>query len=373
MEGAKMTVVNTSLRQETQLRERMDRLVQAQGLPGIHHAVVDAQDILFEHTSGWRDIGARLPVTAETTFMASSSTKALTAAAVLQLVEQGKVALDHSLSAYYADHPYGEAVIIRQLLNQTSGIPNPLPLRWLHRVEEHAAFDEASALQHVLAKNSRLRSKPGQRYGYSNISYWLLGKVVEQVTGMPYCEYMRRNIFEPLGASPAELGCEIPDLDQHARGYQPKYTPLGLFVALTIDRSLLERTEAGRYRLRPVYMNGPAYGGLIGTARGFARFLQDQLRARPVLFGKPTRQLFFAAQRDSRGQAIETTLGWHRGEVAGVPFYGKPGGGPGFQSNVRVYPTRGIATVWLANQTGVSEGPINRFTDELDRLFVEGK
>ena len=69
-------------------------------------------------------------------------------------------------------------------------------------------------------------------------------------------------------------------------------------------------------------------------------------------------------------EAVETTLGWHRGQLAGTPYFGKPGGGPGFQSNLRVYPLRGLATVWLANQTSISEGPINRLTDALDRHFL---
>jgi CubicO group peptidase (beta-lactamase class C family) len=179
---------------------------------------------------------------------------------------------------------------------------------------------------------------------------------------------MRRNIFDPLGASSAELSCQIPDLAQHARGYQQKFSPLGLFLYLAIDRALLERSEAGQYRLRPVYMNGAAYGGLIGTARGFARFLQDQLRARPALFGAETRKLFFSPQTNSRGESIPTTLGWHCGLAWGVPYYGKPGGGPGFQSNLRVYPDLGLASVWLANRTGASESPINKFTDELDSM-----
>ena len=117
-------------------------------------------------------------------------------------------------------------------------------------------------------------------------------------------------------------------------------------------------------------MNGAPYGGLIGTARAFSRFLQDQLRSGSVLFDDETKKLFYAEQKDSRGRPIETTLGWHRGMLSGVEYYGKPGGGPGFQSNMRIYPANGIATVWLANETGVSEGPIRKLTDNLDRHFL---
>ncbi|MBI1881667.1 MAG: serine hydrolase [Chloroflexi bacterium] len=180
---------------------------------------------------------------------------------------------------------------------------------------------------------------------------------------------MRQHIFDPLNTSPEEMSCLIPDPAHHAQGYQKKYSLLDLFLYLMMDKALLGETEAGRFRIRPVYMNGPAYGRLIGTARGFARFLQDQLRAKPILFNADTKRLFYAHQKNNRGEDIETTLGWHRGRLANVPYYAKPGGGPGFQSNIRIYPDRAMATAWLINETGVSESAINTFTDRLDREF----
>jgi len=356
--------------QERSVQDYLDRLTQKQKIPGIQYLVLDQQDIRFEYYGGQRNIGAHLPVTPVTTFMASSSSKPLTATAILQLVEQGKVELDATLSSYYPDHPYGDQVTLRHLLNQTSGIPNPLPLKWIHSAETHPSFDQAAALKTVLNKHSKLAFIPGDKYAYSNISYWLLGVVIEQVSGQSYCDYMRQYVFEPLGAGPEELNCLIPDLAHHAQGYQKKYSLLGLFLYLMMDKALLAETEAGRFRIRPVYMNGTAYGGLIGTARGFARFLQDQLQAKSILFNSDTKTLFYAHQQNNRGEAIETTLGWHRGHIANVPYYGKPGGGPGFRSNIRIYPDQALATVWFINETGVSEDAINTFTDRLDRQFL---
>jgi CubicO group peptidase (beta-lactamase class C family) len=355
--------------QENQARTYLDGLIQKNQIPGIQYVVVDAQNIRFEYYGGRRNIGANLPVTEQTTFMASSSTKVLTAAAVLQLVERGQVELDKSLSAYYPDHPYGEQVTLRHLLNQTSGIRNPAPVKWLHTVEEHTAFDEAQALKKVLNQHPKLAFTPGDKYAYANISYWLLGQVIQQVSGQRYCDYLRQNVFQPLNIGQAELDCLIPDLTQHARGYQ-KISLLGLMLYLMLDGKVRGGTARGWFRLKPVYMNGPAYGGLIGRARGFAPFLQDQLRPEPILFGAATKALFFSPQKNNQGQEIETTLGWHRGQVADLPYYGKPGGGPGFRSNLRIYPDRSIATVWLMNETGISEGPCNQLSDTLDCHFL---
>jgi len=351
-------------------RDYLDRLIHSNRIPGIQYLVVDDQTIQFEYAGGKRDIRANLPVTPQTTFMASSTTKTLTAAAVLQLIERGRLELDKRLSSYYPNHPYGTQVTIRNLLNQTSGIPNPLPLKWLHKMEEHADFDEDMALQKIMREHPRLAFTPGDRYAYSNISYWLLGKVIQAASGQDYCEYLRQNICAPLRINPEEMSCFIHDPAQHARGYQRRYSLPGVLLPLLMDKTLLEGTEAGWVRLKPVYMNGPAYGGLIGTARGFSLFLRDQLRAEPILFGPDTRKRFFSHQKNNRGRDIETTLGWHRGRVADISYYGKPGGGPGFQSNIRVYPERGIATVWFVNKTGISENAINKFTDALDRYFL---
>lgn len=361
--------MNTASR-ETRVRNYLDRLIRKNRMPGMQYLVTDAESIRFEYYGGWREVGAGLPVTPETTFMFSSSTKVLTAAAVLQLVGQGKVELDGSLSGYYPDHPYGPGVTVRHLLNQTSGIPNPAPLRWLHRVDEHAAFDEDRALRKVMEDHPRPAFPPGGKYSYSNISYWLLGMVVQAVSGMRYEDYMRGNILAPLGAERAELDFSIHDLTLHAGGYQKKWSPLSVILYLMMDRALLDGTESGWIRIRPVYMNGPSYGGLIGTARGFSRFLRDQLRKDSVLFSAETKKLFFSRQKTNRGRETGTTLGWRRGRASGIRYYGKPGGGPGFQSNIRLYPEKGIATILIMNRTGVSEGSINRFTDAVDTFFL---
>lgn len=355
---------------ENSVRSYFDQLINRGRVPGIQYLVVGDQNILFEYFGGKRDIGANLSVTPETTFMASSSTKALTAVAVLQLIERGKIGLDESLSTYYPDHPYGTIVTIRHLLNQTSGIPNPLPLKWLHKVEEHIAFNEGKALEKILHDNSKLVFTPGDRYAYSNISYWLLGKVIEATSGFSYCDYMQQFIFDPLSINQEQISCRIADPSRHAKGYQKKYSAQGMLLSLMIDKTMLEVVEEGWVRLSSVYMNGPAYGGLIGTARGFSRFLQDQLRAKSVLIGSDSKKLYFSHQKNNKGRDIETTLGWHRGKLFGTTYYGKPGGGPGFQSNIRIYPEMGIATVWFINMTGISERAINKFTNSLDRYFI---
>jgi D-alanyl-D-alanine carboxypeptidase len=360
----------TSKNSVTQAVATTSGFVENGTLPGIQYVVVSRNGTLLECCNGATDASTGAPVTPATTFMASSVTKTLTAAAILQLKDRGRLNLDSHLSSLFASHPYGGDLRIDHLLNQSSGVPNPVPLRWLHLADSHSDYDEETALALALKKHAKLRFEPGSKYAYSNLAYWLLGKVIENVSGLSYADYMRSNIFDALGIGSDELDCLIPDPGRHATGHLRRWSVLGYLMPFMMDTRFFAESAPGRRRFKSVYMNGPAYGGLIGTARAFSKFLQDQLQPESVLFGKATRELFYSKQTDSSGRLMETTLGWHRGDLNGTAYYGKPGGGPGFQSNMRLYPSKEIGTVWLANETAASEGPIHALTDQLDRNFI---
>ena len=76
------------------------------------------------------------------------------------------------------------------------------------------------------------------------------------------------------------------------------------------------------------------------------------------------------AQRETAGRPLPTTLAWHTGQLAGEPYLSKPGGGPGFHSNLRIYPQRRVASVYLCNQMRATEADIQRFSDAIDRALL---
>jgi CubicO group peptidase (beta-lactamase class C family) len=350
-------------------RAILDELITRARTPGLQYLAVDADRVLFEFNSGLADIGRRVPVDAATTTMAYSMSKTITAVAVLQLVEAGKVGLDDPLDRHVDVNPYGSAITIRQVIAHLSGIPNPIPLRWVHPAGEHAAFDEHAALAAVLRSHPKPAFPPGAKYRYSNIGYWLLGEVVARASGQAFEAYVADRILRPLGIPPADLGYVIPDASHHAGGYLEKYSFFNLVKGLLIDRALVGGAEGPWVRIRSHYPNGPAFGGLVGTARGFARFLQDQVRERSVLLGDAARPLLYEPQRTGGGAPIAMTLGWHIGTLAGSRFYYKEGGGGGFHCLMRVYPVSGagIATVVMTNATGVD---VTGCLDAVDREFV---
>ena len=296
--------------------------------------------------------------------MAYSMSKTITAAAVLRLVETRRVGLDEPIERYLGSlQPYGPAITIRQLISHTSGVPNPIPLRWVHAADQHEAFDEDAALADVLKKHPRLSFAPGSRYAYSNIGYWLLGQVVERATGERFTAYVIDRILRPLGIEPRDLGYVVVDPAHHAIGYLEKYSVMNVVNKLLIDRKLIGQYSGRWLAIHSHYLNGPAFGGLVGTAKGFGMFLQDQVRERSVLFGDDTRRQFYAQQQTTRGTAVPMTLGWHIGNLNGQQFFYKEGGGGGFHCMMRLYPDERVGTVAMTNAT---EFDVRKLLDTID-------
>lgn len=341
------------------LRALSQRDIDAGRTPGMQFVAVDAAGVIAEFFGGWADLRERRPMAPRTMLMAYSMTKTVTAIAALQLIERGRIALDAPVATYVPASPYGERVTVRDLLAHTGGLPAPIPLRWVHRTEEHASFDEAAALARVWRAHPKLAREPGTRFAYSNIGYWMLGRVIEQAAGESFAAWVEREIVLPLGLTAADATFVLTEGVERATGYVERWSPANLLARFLIDRALLGGYDGRWRRIARHYANGPAFGGMIGTARAFGALLRDQLQQRSALLGDDARRLLYEQQavrgpagaRD--GAAIPMTLGWHIAAATdGSPIYFKEGGGAGFHCLMRLYPSRGLGAVIMTNATG---------------------
>ena len=334
--------------------------------PGIQYIAVNEKDVVFSRSIGLADIKNKIPLSLGHTMTAFSMTKTLTAIAVLQLAEQGKINLN-SKAINYIEHPYDSGITIRQLLSHTSGIPNPIPLRWVHLASTQNDFNEKKALAEVLVDNPQTNILPGEEYVYSNIAYWLLGNIIEKVSGQDYRDYVNENIFDVLSLSRNEIGFEINNEDNHAKGYLKKYSFMNLAKYFLLDEDIWGNYEGSWLHINNIYLNGPAFGGVIGTANAFARILQDLLNNNSVLLGKAVKQQLYSQQTVKSGQPIDMTLGWHIGELDGKKYYYKEGGGAGMHSEMRIYPDRDLASVIMVNRTSFDT---RKNLSELDKHLI---
>lgn len=186
-------------------------------VPGVSVAVIrGGRDTLVFRGYGVANLEHGVPATAETVYPITSITKQFTAAAVMQLAEQKRLALDDSVGRFLPDLPPAwRRVRIRQLLNHTSGVPDhPVLLR------EELAPDSVVAR----AAHDPFEFAPGTGWRYSNVGYLVLGLIVERASGEPYARYLQARIFQPLGLN-ATRYCNPERVTPHrAAGYVQRDT-----------------------------------------------------------------------------------------------------------------------------------------------------
>jgi CubicO group peptidase (beta-lactamase class C family) len=330
--------------------------------PGFQYCMVEGRRIRC-HAEGIADLRTGIPVDHRTTFLAFSVTKPFVAVAVMRMVEAGLLALSDSIGRYVDSLPYSPEPDLGQLLGHTAGIPNPLPLDWVHPAEDHAGFDERGFIYGLFRKHSRSASKPGTRFAYSNLGYLLAGLAVEGRTGMGLASHLEASLVPALSLDTNDfLGFSIPDPGRHARGCIGRWSPARLIMPFFSSFDRLRDGAYGRWiQLRPFQVNGTAYGGLVANASGLARFTRALL-APGLLADSSLARMFPTA--GSRGESGAKALGWFSGSLDGIPYFAHAGGGGGYYCEIRLYPGRGRASVFMSNRTGMTD---ERLLDRIDR------
>jgi CubicO group peptidase (beta-lactamase class C family) len=191
------------------------------GAPGIAVAMVRGKDTLLLAAYGMADLENDLPATARSVYRIGSITKQFTAAAVMQLIEAGKVKLDGPIGDYLPTLPDAwKPVTIRQLLNHTSGIPSYTGLGpvWAARWGEVMTPDTIVAL--TAAKP--MDFAPGTSWSYNNSGYVILGMLIEKVTGKTWGDDLRARFAVPLGLEDTRDCRTEPLVPRRAHGYENK-------------------------------------------------------------------------------------------------------------------------------------------------------
>ncbi|MEM9329265.1 MAG: serine hydrolase [Bacteroidota bacterium] len=167
-------------------------------VPGVAALVVHKGEVVYRSAIGEADVELQVALDPAHIFRIASITKQFTAVAILQLAEDGKLSLEDDVRKYIKDfQPDGPPITIQHLLTHTSGFGNQNSIKdWDARVR---TADLNSDYMIGLINEQTPAFAPGSQYAYSNLGYWLLGYVIEEVTGQPYDVYLEERIFEPLG------------------------------------------------------------------------------------------------------------------------------------------------------------------------------
>jgi CubicO group peptidase (beta-lactamase class C family) len=181
--------------------------------------VAENGKVIFKKGYGYANFEWDIPNAPDTKFRLGSITKQFTSMLIMQLVQEGKLRLDEKVSEVLSDYPkeQGEKITIHNLLTHTSGIPNYTDFPGYPTEIMKNTFSPLELVK--LFENKPLEFKPGSKFSYSNSGYILLGYIIEKVTGKPYEEVLKENIFNPLGMKNSGYDHNIEIIPKRAYGY----------------------------------------------------------------------------------------------------------------------------------------------------------
>jgi CubicO group peptidase (beta-lactamase class C family) len=345
--------------------------VDSQSLAGAVALVADKDKVLSIDAVGYADVGAKTPLIVRALFWIASQSKPITAAALMMLVDEGKVNLDDPVEKYLPEfkgqglvaekgkdpkelrtpkHP----ITVREILSHTSGLP-------FQTSAETPTLDTLS-LRDAIASYAKtpLQYEPGTEYRYSNAGINTAGRIIEVVSGMAYEDFMDKRLFGPLGMTDTTFWPNEEQLKRLAKSYRPSKDKKGLEVT-TISQLKYPLSDRKRQPM-------PA-GGLFSTASDVAIFCQMMLNGGTY---KDKRYLSESAvkelTRKQTGEGIKTPYGL--GFSTGGGSFGHGGA---MATNMNIDTKRGLITVWMVQHAGFpgnggqSQGAFRKAAEETFR------
>jgi D-alanyl-D-alanine carboxypeptidase len=297
------------------------------GGPGA--AVLVARDgrVLMRKAYGMADVELGVPLRPEQVFRLGSITKQFTAVGVLMLVDEGKLSLDDEITKFFPDYPtQGRRITVEHLLTHTSGIRS---FTGIPAWEPLKRTDLTPAQLIAVFRDQPMDFAPGTDWRYNNSGYFLLGAIIEKVSGMSYADYVRTRIFEPLGMRDTRVESPTALIPRRVHGYavgEGRAIRNADYISLTSPFSA---------------------GALVSTVDDLFRW--GQAVAAGQLLKPETWRRAFTPYRLADGRATGYGYGWFLTELAGRPEVTHGGDIDGFSSDGLWIPSARLQVYVLSN------------------------
>jgi len=322
-----------------QIEKAVSAFMTANSVPGVSVAVVQNGQPVWSAGFGMSDLEDSAPATSSTLYRLGSISKSITAVAILQLYERGKLDLDAPFQQYCPAFPLKDSPITsRQLLAHLSGIRH-YNQDGKGDVPDDSARHFASMEESLqLFASDPLLSKPGTQFHYSTYGYTLLGCVLEGAASQKYVDFVRENVFRPAAMDHTQADDFFAIVPHRTRWYH-KDKSGAVHNAGVLDSS---------YKI-------PG-GGLISSADDMANFEAAILAGK--LLKRTTRDLMWTVAQPTEGKPSHYALGWFIADKFGVHTAGHSGGQQGTDTDFVIAPERNVGVVVLANMDNVNTGAL---------------
>jgi D-alanyl-D-alanine carboxypeptidase len=354
-----------SVKSVKELEAYLEQLIDFGIPPGMSLVVVNNDNVLYSKGFGWADRPREICATPETVYHWFSITKIVTAIAILQLHEQGRLQLDDSVAKYLpffkVKYPSvtSKTITIRNLLNHSSGLSDPMLrlFRWIH-YEGEPHINQTTLVEKVLPDYSKLEFEPGENTKYSNFGYMLLGAIIEQAANQTYENYVRQNILEPLEMTHTDF-IYNKEMEAHeATGTQPIFDILTPFV-FYIKGSVVREISGNNIWFKRFYNDQTPPTGLIGSAADAAHLAMlylnnGEFNGRCILSEQSvttmTQESHINIDKNGSKSCCERGIGWLIYNRNGL-ILEHTGGGLAFHTIMRLYPDKKLGFILFTNST----------------------
>jgi CubicO group peptidase (beta-lactamase class C family) len=334
--------------------------------PGMTVLVVKDSNIVYNKGFGWADRPKNIAAAPETVYHWFSITKVFTAIAIMQLEEQGKLKLDDKVSQYLTffkvKYPSDSSkqITILNLLNHSSGIDDAKMdlIRWV-RHDNEPPVNQTEMIKKAFPKYSKLIFEPGSQTTYTNVGYMVLAAIIEQVSGLSYEDYVRKNIFIPLGMIHTDFVYTAEMGTNEAAGSHPFYDMITLLMPFTV-RKYVRETYKKHVWFRRFYTNQTSPSGLIGPASDLSLLIlaynnKGEWNGKRILSEESVHKMtytgFIKNANDDPNNFSKKGIAWMVNRSPDRFIISHTGGGLGFNTTLQIYPEEKLGVVVLSNDT----------------------
>ena len=312
--------------------------MQKQRIPGVSLAVVKNGKVILAEGYGLANVELNVPVKPDSVFKIGSVSKQFIATGIMLLVEQGKVRLDDKISKYLEGTPETwSAISVRHLLTHTSGILREAPGFDPFKVQSNADVIKT-------AYSQPLRFQPGEKWEYCNVGYFVLAEIIRKTTGKPWEDFLRDQVFTPLGMNATRTTTVADIVTNRASSYflrndklqnsdnWPAVRPSGAFLSTVLD---LAKWEAA-----------------LSTNKILKQSNRDEMWTPVLLNG---------------GRKYPYGFGWDLDDLLGVATINHGGTLTGFRAQFSPFPDQGLTIILLTN---LASADVDRITAGVAGLFI---